>query len=244
MREYVLLTGAASDIGAAIAEELSHEYNLILLDLAPESLQKVKDICDPNADIRILEMDLSVGDEIESILGQWLVQEGIFVSKFVHCVGVAKRVPLKMLKEEYFLKAFSVNVISAAMIIKVLASRKNKKKLDSVVLTASTSASRGVKTFSVYGAAKAAVTGLVYNLAMELAPEVRVNSISPGAIRTKATQSMMDMRIDEIERKYPLGLGLPENLSGVVRFLLSDKSKWITGQNLVVDGGRTVDGQD
>ena len=46
------------------------------------------------------------------------------------------------------------------------------------------------------------------------------------------------------DSKYPLGLGLPENLSGVVRFLLSDKSKWITGQNLVVDGGRTVDGQD
>ncbi len=244
MRSYVLLTGATSDIGIAIAKELSNEYNLVISDVDKTILQKVKLFCNDTADIRILEMDLSVGDEIESILEKWLVQEGIFISKFVHCAGVAKRVPLKMLKKEYFENAFNINVISAAMIIKVLASRRNQKMLDSVVLTASTSASRGVKTFSVYGSAKAAVIGLAYNLAMELAPKVRVNSISPGAIRTKSTRSMMDMRIDEIERKYPLGLGLPENLSGAVRFLLSDESKWITGHNLVVDGGRTVDGQD
>lgn len=244
MNEYVLLTGAASDIGAAIAKELSAEYNLILSDVKLEDLQETKRICHADSDVRILKLDLSNGDEIEHSMADWLTQEEITISKFVHCAGVAKRVPLKMLKQEYFLQAFGINVISAAMLIKVLTSRKNKKALDSVVLTASTSASRGVKTFSVYGAAKAAVTGLMINLAMELAPKVRVNSISPGAIRTKATSDIIDARMDEIQCKYPLGMGTPDDLSGVVKFLLSDAAKWITGQNFVVDGGRTTDGQD
>ena len=244
MDKFVLITGAASDIGTAIAKELSTEYNLILSDVKSEELQETKRMCHADSDIRILNLDLSSGDEIEASLADWLMQEEIAVSKFIHCAGVAKRVPLKMLKQEYFLQAFSINVISAAMLIKVLASRKNKKALESVVLTASTSANRGVKTFSVYGAAKAAVIGLTCNLAMELAPNVRVNSISPGAIRTKATSDMMDARIDEIQCKYPLGIGVPDDLSGVVKFLLSDAAKWITGQNFVVDGGRTIDGQD
>ena len=240
-RKYALITGAASDIGCAIAEELAKEYDLVLTDIDEEGLKKVADICSGGADVKTLSLALDDCDGIEDALEQFLKEEGITISKYVHCAGIARRLPIKMIKAEHYLDAFKVNVVSSAMIIKSLVSRKNKKALDSCVLLASTAALRGVKTFSVYGSTKSAVIGLAENLAIELAPDCRVNTISPGAIRTRATADIMDEKLEQFENKYPLGMGTPDKLIGTVRFLLSEEANWITGQNIVVDGGRTVD---
>lgn len=242
--EYVIITGAASDIGAAIARELSEEYNLILTDINEEALKVSADGCCHDADVKLLTMKLDRPDEIENVLTDYIAQNSIVISKYVHCAGIAQRVPVKMAKAEHYMTAFAVNVVSSAIIIKVLTSRKNKKALNSCVLFASTAAIRGVKTFSVYGSTKSAVLGLVSNLAIELAPSCRVNAISPGAVRTRATAELMDDRMEELQFKYPLGTGNPSRLTGTVKFLLSDESEWITGQNIVVDGGRTIDGTD
>lgn len=243
-REYVLITGAASDIGAEIARELSKEYNLVLTDIDEEMLKASAERCDSNADIRTFFMRLDEPDNIESVIASFLSENDIIVSKYVHCAGVAQRLPVKMIKAEHYMTAFAVNVVSGAMIIKALTSRKNKKSLNSCVFLSSTSAVRGVKTFSVYGSTKAAILGLVTNLAVELAPVCRVNAISPGAVRTRATAEIMDSRMEEFENKYPLGTGTPDKLTGTVRYLLSDESSWVTGQNIVIDGGRTIDGTD
>lgn len=244
MRECVFITGAASDIGSEIALKLSGVYDLIISDWNVEDLKLLEKQCSEHCKVKCLKLDLMNTADIESLLTEWIQNENLIIHKFIHCAGIAKRVPLKVLKADYFLEAFNVNVVSAAMIIKILTSRKNQKALTSVVLTASTAAERGVGTFSVYGASKAAVEGLMRNLAIELAPNVRVNSISPGAIMTKATKTIIEPRVEEIQAKYPLGLGKPSDLAGVVQFLLSDEARWITGQNLVIDGGRTIDGRD
>jgi NAD(P)-dependent dehydrogenase (short-subunit alcohol dehydrogenase family) len=78
--------------------------------------------------------------------------------------------------------------------------------------------------------------------AVELAPDVRVNSVLPGAVRTAMTESMLadDALQTRMEADYPLGLGEPGDIAAAVEFLLSEKARWITGQQLVVDGGRTV----
>ena len=78
-------------------------------------------------------------------------------------------------------------------------------------------------------------------LAVELAPGIRVNSILPGGIRTHMTTEIFndpDM-VAKFNRDYPLGIGEPSDITNMVEFLMSDKSRWITGQQLVVDGGRT-----
>lgn len=243
-RKWALITGAASDIGVAIAAELSKEYDLILTDLDQEALDSAAAQCSGEADVRTLVLRLDECDQLEDALGEYLSREGLVISKYVHCAGIARRLPIKMIKADHYMDAFKVNVVSSAMIIKVLVSRKNKKALDSCVLLASTAALRGVKTFSVYGSTKSAVIGLAENLAIELAPGCRVNTVSPGAIRTRATAEIMDEKTDVFESKYPLGMGTPDKLTGTVRFLLSDEAGWITGQNIVVDGGRTVDGTD
>ena len=80
-------------------------------------------------------------------------------------------------------------------------------------------------------------------LAVELAPHVRINSVLPGAVRTRMTAAIF-ANLEVVERMkthYPLGLGTPTNIADAVQFLLSDKASWITGQQLTVDGGATID---
>jgi 3-oxoacyl-[acyl-carrier protein] reductase len=79
---------------------------------------------------------------------------------------------------------------------------------------------------------------LTVQLAHELSPGVRVNAIAPAVIKTKFAQALYEGREEEAAAAYPLGrLGLPEDIGGAAEFLLSDRSGWITGQTLVVDGG-------
>ncbi|MGX8773428.1 MAG: SDR family NAD(P)-dependent oxidoreductase [Bacillota bacterium] len=243
-RQCVLITGAASDIGTAIAADLSAQYDVVLSDIDAEKLEAVRQRCDGSARVEILEMKLDDLDAIESALTSFIEDKELLIDKYVHCAGIAAQMPLRMMKPEHLTLSFNVNVASAALIVKTLVSRKNKKSLNSSVHIASSAAIRGVSAYAAYGSTKAAILGLVRNLAIELAPAVRVNAISPGGIETKATAAIFEERREEMNAKYPLGTGTPDKLVGTVRFLLSDDAGWITGQNIVVDGGRTIDGTD
>jgi NAD(P)-dependent dehydrogenase (short-subunit alcohol dehydrogenase family) len=92
-----------------------------------------------------------------------------------------------------------------------------------------------------YNAVKAGVIHLTRQLAAELAPRVRVNSVAPGLVKTDMARSKWEGREDELGRIRPLGrLGEPSDISPAVVFLASDASSWVTGQTLVVDGGMQV----
>jgi NAD(P)-dependent dehydrogenase (short-subunit alcohol dehydrogenase family) len=97
-----------------------------------------------------------------------------------------------------------------------------------------------------YAAAKAAVAALTATAALEYAPTVRVNAISPGMIHTGLTDILLrgfDWTVPHMEAKTPLArIGTPEDIADVVVFLCSDQARFITGQNLVVDGGMTLHG--
>ena len=95
---------------------------------------------------------------------------------------------------------------------------------------------------STYGASKAALDGLMRSLAVELAPKVRVNSVLPGAVITEMTKSIFENEevSQRMSAQYPLGIGLPNDIAEAVSFLVSDHARWITGQQLTVDGGRSI----
>jgi len=141
------------------------------------------------------------------------------------------------------LESLNVNYVAAQQIISTLIKKRaNPVPLRSVVVISSIWSQFGARGHSLYCASKAALDGMVRALALELAPEVRINSVLPGAVQTPmAEAALADPAIaGQLRRTYPLGIGQPGDIAGAVEFLLSTDARWITGQSFVVDGGRTV----
>lgn len=240
-KAYILITGSSSGMGEEMAVQLSHDYNIILNGRDKERLATVRDRLSEGHHI-VWRYDLAEVLGLEDSLQALLKDNGISISYFVHSAGFMKMYPVKMLNSDVFATSFNVNVISAALITKTLVSRKNQKALKSAVFISSNISNFGARAFSVYSSAKSGLDGLMRSLAMELAPEVRINSVLPGGMRTRMTEHMYEDEdlINRMEATYPLGLGKVNDIYHVVRFLLSDEARWITGQQVTVDGGRTV----
>ena len=242
-KSYLLVTGASSGIGREIAVQLSEHYSIIIHGRDKERLQQTLNDCNPNHEHLLWEYDLKDIDSLEDTFTQFLSENKCVVSDFVHSAGYLKMMPLKMITTEQFYSSFSINVIAAALLAKVLTKKKvNADELKNIVFISSISSKFGSKAHSVYAASKAAVDGLMRSLAVELAPAVRVNSVLPGGIRTAMTEHLYAdaALIERIDATYPLGPGNAKDICGAVKFLLSDDARWITGQQLVVDGGRTI----
>lgn len=243
MKEYVLLTGASSGVGRELAIKLSEKYALVLNGRDYDRLLETKSRC-KDEDVLIWQYDLSETGMLEDNLKKWIHDQEIQIMAFIHCAGVMKMLPCKVLSYDTLMETYQVNVFSAAMILKTLTNKRvNGKVLSSVVFISSNISNRGAKAFSVYGSSKAALDGLMRNLAIELAPNVRVNSILPGGMLTKMTEEIFESEEmkEQINKAYPLGVGAPDQIVPMVDFLISDKASWITGQQFVIDGGRTID---
>jgi NAD(P)-dependent dehydrogenase (short-subunit alcohol dehydrogenase family) len=136
-------------------------------------------------------------------------------------------------------KVFDVNVIAA------LSWTEEVRKLGlgardgaAIVNVASVAGLRPAPGIGVYGASKAALIHVTAQLALELAPQIRVNAVAPAVVKTRFAVALYEGREDEVAAGYPLGrLGLPEDVAAAVAFLASDDAAWITGQTLTLDGG-------
>lgn len=244
MKSYVLITGASSGVGKELAICLSKHYSVILGGRDETRLEETRKACVAGSEALIWRFDLENISDLEHDLTEWIKEKNISISGFVHCAGLMKMVPCKLYSKDLLDKVYHVNVFSAALIMKVLSSKRiNKRNLKSAVFVSSNISNRGAKAFGIYGSSKAALDGLMRNLAVELAPQVRVNSVLPGGMVTAMTEELFEnetMR-NNFEQNYPLGIGTPQKLAPLVEFLISEKSDWITGQQFVVDGGRTID---
>ena len=245
--DYVLITGASSGVGRETAIRLPTSRNLILNGRDEARLQETKELCDKGKDILIWNYDLTCSEKLEEQFSAWLKEQGIQVEALVYSAGMLKMLPLRGLKLEDFQSTYSLHVYSPALLVKLLSSRRvNGQALKSVVFISSNISNRGAAAFSVYGSSKAALDGLMRNLAIELAPKVRVNSILPGGMVTRMTTAMYNAEAvrDEAKGNVPLGAGSPRDIASVAEFLISPASGWMTGQQITVDGGRTIDVTD
>jgi 3-oxoacyl-[acyl-carrier protein] reductase len=136
-------------------------------------------------------------------------------------------------------KTFAVNV--AATIAWVEQARQaglGEHPGAAVVNVASVAGLRPSPPIGVYGASKAALIHLTGQLAVELAPRIRVNGVAPAVVKTAFASLLYEGREEQVAAGYPLGrLGVPDDVASAVAFLASDDAAWITGQTLVVDGG-------
>jgi NAD(P)-dependent dehydrogenase (short-subunit alcohol dehydrogenase family) len=243
-KEFILITGASSGIGQEISAQLSLSNNVVLCGRNIDKLNETKLLCSASNESLVFQLDLLDTSNIEKALTAFMKDNNLVISHFIHCAGYMKMQPLKLLSLDNLQQTFSTNVFSAAIICKVLIKKKiNFSSLRSVVLISSNISDRGAKALAAYGSSKGAVDSLMRCLAIELAPAVRVNSVLPGAVRTEMTENIFTNEevAKRMEKTYPLGFGYPQDISNVVAFLVSDKARWMTGQQLTVDGGRTVD---
>ena len=242
-RHYILITGATSGIGEHIAINLSDKYHLLLTGRNENALSNVITQCRNPHHHLVWEYDLNNTEEIENSLNSFLSSQNISISIFIHCAGFLKMLPLKSITKTYIEQTMKVNFLAAALIVKVLINKKiNNAALRNVVFISSTASIMGAKAFNVYSASKAALDALMRSLAVELAPTVRLNSVLPGAIQTRMTDHIFKDAelLNRMTKDYPLGVGYPSDIFEMVRFLISDESRWITGQQFVVDGGRSI----
>jgi NAD(P)-dependent dehydrogenase (short-subunit alcohol dehydrogenase family) len=238
-----LITGASSGSGRRIAVHLSRSRRLMLHGRDRARLLETRDLCERPAEHLMWDFDLRRGDHIEGALEPLLRVNQLAIENFVHCAGTLKIQPLRLLDRGSAQEILDVNFMAALEILRLLVRPKiNAKHLRGVVLISSTASRFGARGFSAYCASKGALDAFMRAAAVELAPRVRVNSVLPGATRSAMTAAMLsdtELR-DRMEADYPLGIGDPDDVAWAVEFLLSDKSRWITGQEFVVDGGRTA----
>jgi len=241
--DYTLITGAASGIGQRTAIQLSENNYLILCDKNKEGLDRTLENCMNHPNHLIWESDLEKIDNIKESLSLFLIQNQANIESFVHCAGIMKVMHMKNVDYKNALQIFNVNFFSAVEIISTLLKKRiNADKLKNIIFISAILSKFGAKGHNLYSATKAALDGLMRSLAIELAPGTRINSILPGGVRTPMSEFAYSdpLILEKVLHDYPLGIGESEDIANMVEFLLSAKARWITGQQFIVDGGRTI----
>ncbi|MFZ4930746.1 SDR family NAD(P)-dependent oxidoreductase [Chryseobacterium sp. Mn2064] len=238
----ILITGASSGIGRSCSVECSNNgADLILVGRNVEELRKTATMLNPETRVEIIAEDITQSDDFEALIAEKVVILGK-ISGFIHCAGIEKTLPLKKHSPQLYHDIFEVNVIAGFEIAKILSLKKYKNETCSFVLISSVAGMVGEPGKAAYSASKGAVIAGARSLAMELSrSNIRVNSISPAMVNTPILEKMFDDIGDEasleIIKKHPLGIGDPKDVANACIFLLSDASRWVTGTNLVIDGG-------
>lgn len=238
----VLITGASSGIGKLTAIFFSKQGAKVVITGRNEArLAETFSELVGNDHIAFTA-NLNTQVNVEALVKQVTNTVGM-LDAVLHCAGIQKTLPLKVLKETHFDEIFDANVKSAQFLAKSF----NKKGRfnpsgSSLIFLSSVAATCGEPAISTYAASKAALQGLSKSLALELARlNIRVNCIAPGHIETEMAEEfskqLTDEQYDAIINKHPLGLGSTDDVAGAAAFLISDLAKWITGTTLYVDGG-------
>ncbi|RQM33158.1 SDR family oxidoreductase [Rhodococcus ruber] len=137
-----------------------------------------------------------------------------------------------------FAKTFDVNLWGPVLWTSLAVQAWMGEHGGAVVNTASIGGMAPEANIGLYNASKAALIHLTRQLALELAPRVRVNAVAPGVVRTRLAEALWKDHEDRLEAALPLGrIGEPADIASAVAFLASDAASWITGDTLVVDGG-------
>lgn len=240
---YLLITGASSGIGRDMAIDLSRHFRLVLNGRDANRLEATRLACREPDQHLCWPCDLAAVQGLAEALTGLLRTHDAEVSGFVHCAALLNVLPLRSITLAHAQAVMNTNMFAAMEITRLLMRKNvNHKALKGIVFISSIASQFGAKGFTAYCASKAALDGLMKALAVELGPDVRVNSVLPGGVRTPMTEAMYadPATAERLTRDYPLGVGLPSDISDAVQFLLSDQARWITGHQLVVDGGRSA----
>lgn len=219
----VLIVGASSGIGEAIASQLLKDENNLYL------ASRTK----PNLEGNYNFQSIDVTEEFVLELPDKL--DGL-----IYCPGTINLKPFKRFKEEDFLNDYKINALGAAKVIQQAEKALKQGSYPSIILFSTVAVQTGLSFHSSISMAKGAVEGLTHALSAEYAPTIRVNAIAPSLTDTPLATSLLsneDKKTANADRHPLKSIGDTNDMANAALFLLSNKSKWITGQVLKVDGG-------
>jgi NAD(P)-dependent dehydrogenase (short-subunit alcohol dehydrogenase family) len=243
---WLLLSGASSGIGRAIAIELvAQGAGVVLLGRREGELQETARLAGTPDRTRILIIDLARADEIVPRVTELSRELGRLYG-LCHCAGIVQTLPLNASTPERVMAQMNLN-FGAGLELSRAVTRKDVMDTQggSILWIGSVYARVGAPGQAAYAASKGAMTSAMRCLALELAPRrIRVNCILPGMVRTAMTTAttsrLSSEHWEQIEKMHPLGSGQPEDVARAAAFLLHPRSKWITGTDMIVDGGYTA----
>jgi len=237
-----VVTGGASGIGRATCRAMVREgATVAVLDVNGDGATATAD----EVGGRAWTVDVTDAAAMERAIGEAAAWMGGLTTLFNNA-GASNLAPIDQWDPAEWDRIVRLNLSGVFHGLRVGAPLIAETGGGAVVSTASISGTRPAAGEAPYAAAKAAVAALTATAALEYAPTVRVNAVSPGMIHTGLTDILLrgfDWTVPHMEAKTPLArIGTPEDIADVVVFLCSDLARFVTGQNLVIDGGMTLHG--
>ncbi len=222
-----LVVGASSGIGNALATQLSESGHEVYATYFKN------EVAATNANIsfhqvNVLDENISLDFLPDTING------------IVYCPGSINLKPFSRIKPEDFELDYKLQVVGAVKVIQAAFPKLKEAENASIVLFSTVAVQSGLNFHSLVASSKGAIEGLTRALAAELAPKIRVNCIAPSLTDTPLAASLLntDQKKEANALRHPLKrIGTATDIANMAAFLLSDKSSWITGQILHVDGG-------
>lgn len=239
----IIITGASSGIGRQCAITCSKMGATVAifgrdqsrLDVTSQQMEK-------SGRHLVYAVDLLEYEKVAEIVRDAVVQMGR-IDGLINCAGISTTLPLNSISTQKMEQFLHTNVIASINITKsTVKSNHFSANGGSVIFISSIMGVAGENGKILYSMTKGALLSAVKSMAIELAQrKIRVNAISPGVVESPMSQNAVYNKdvesMNKIKSLHPLGIGLPDDVANACVFLLSDAARWITGTNLVVDGG-------
>lgn len=239
-RKTILVTGASSGIGQGIAVTCSKMGATVVLNGRNKMKLESTLAQLESGDHKIVAADITNNESVCRMMEELPTLDGV-----VHCAGIGQRVLCKFLTEEAVDQVMDANFKGPVLLQAELLRHKKINKGASIVFLASIASWSASFGNSVYSASKGAIISYANCLSIELAPrKIRVNCISPAMVWTDLIyqDGVEEEQLKEDENKYPLKrYGTPDDIANLAVYMLSDASTWMTGSNVKISGGGSLD---
>lgn len=242
----IVITGASSGIGKQCAINCSQQgAKVILLGRDENRLMDTMNKLSNTREKDYFAFDLTDYKIVDSFVQDLFDKHGK-IDGLINAAGISTTLPFKLMTPEKMNHFYNVNVTASMNLTRLLTQKKIfSEKGGAIVFISSVMGVVGETGKALYALTKGAINAGVKSLALELAKrKIRVNCVSPGVVETpmskRSVYSQDEELLNKVRNMHPLGLGQPEDIANVCVFLLSDSARWITGTNIIVDGGYTA----
>ena len=222
------MIGGSYGIGLPLVKILNKEFNVHVACRTNDQLQ--------SENVNFIKFD-ALNDEFDNSL---IPDE---IHGFVYLPGSINLRPFKGLSVEAFKQDLEINLISLIKVLKTVMPKLVAADNSSIVLMSTVAVKRGMPFHSSVSVSKGAIEGLTKSLAAEYAPKIRVNAVAPSIVDTPLANRFLnnDLKVEKSAQKHPMKrVGNSADIAETINFLLSEKSSWMTGQIIGVDGGTST----